>query len=66
MMPVIPFHTHDLAIEVPRHFLEMLADQTADPERRGYMLRKHARRIRKQLALLGKARCKGRRPPGTS
>ena len=52
-------------VEVPRHFLETLADQMADPEKWAYMLREHARTIRKQLALVEKASSKGRRPPGT-
>ena len=54
-----------VGLEVPRHFLETLADQMADPEKWAYMLREHARTIRKQLALVEKASSKGRRPPGT-
>ncbi len=43
-------------VEVPRHFLETLADQMVDPEKWAYMLREHARTIRKQLALVEKPR----------
>ena len=46
-------------VEVPRHFLETLADQMADPEKWAYMLREHARTIRKQLTLAERARGKG-------
>ena len=53
-------------VEIPRHSLETLAEQMADPEKWAYMLREHARTMRKQLALLEKAQGKGRRPPGTS
>ena len=35
-------------VEVPRHFLETLAEQMADPEKWAYMLREHARTVRKQ------------------
>ena len=63
MTPVTSFHTHNLAIEVPRQFLVMLADQMADPEKWAYMLREHARTIRKQLARLDRARGKGQGPP---
>ena len=38
-------------VEVPRHFLETLADQMAEPETWAHMLREHARTIRRQLAL---------------
>ena len=39
-------------VEVPRHFLETLADQMTAPEKWAYMLREHARTIRKQSPLL--------------
>ena len=52
-------------MEVPRHFLETLADHMAEPETWAYMLREHARTIRKQLALAERARGKERRPPPT-
>ena len=52
-------------VEVPRHFLETLAEQMADPEKWAYMLQEHARTIRKQLELVERARGKGRTPPGT-
>lgn len=42
-------------VDVPRHFLETLADQMAEPETWAYMLREHARTIRKQLTLVEKA-----------
>ena len=35
-------------VEVPRHFLETLEEQMADPEKWDYVLREHARTIRKQ------------------
>ncbi len=53
-------------VEVPRHFLETLADQMAEPEKWAYMLREHARTLRKQLAFVEKARGKAQRPPGTT
>ena len=52
-------------VEVPRHFLETLADQMADPETWAYMLREHARTIRRQVEVVDKVRGKGRRPPGS-
>ncbi len=53
-------------VEVPRHFLETLAEQMADPEKWAYMLREHARTIRQQLALPERARGERRTPPGYS
>ena len=50
-------------VEVPRHCLETVADQMAEPEMWAYMLREHARTIRKQLEVAERARRKGRRPP---
>ena len=52
-------------VEVPRHFLETLAEQMAQPEKWAYLLREHARTIRKQLALAERVQGKGMRPPGT-
>ena len=43
-------------VEVPRHFLETLAEQMADPETWACMLWEHARTIRKQLEQVDKAR----------
>ena len=42
---------HGYKVEVPRHFLEMLADQMAEPENWGDMLREHARTIRKRASV---------------
>ena len=53
-------------VEVPRHFLEALAEQMAGPDKWAYMLLEHARTIWKQLALAERARGRGRRPPGTA
>ena len=38
-------------VEVPRRFLETLAEHVADPEKWAYMLREHARTPPKQLGL---------------
>ncbi len=41
----------DPKLEVPRHFLETLADQMADPETWAYMLREHTGTKWKRRAL---------------